>query len=505
MQREIRPEDIAYGNLQYFSEYAWKDDPEHVPNGDFQNEWYDLLQPDDRPKRLHIQWPREHAKTTCTSVKYVIWRLGRDHNLRVLIVSKSASLATNILREIKRNIEENDRIHRVFPDLQPDTPWSDVEIQVKRDRIQKDPSVRGVGLHGSLTGARADILILDDPFDEENIQTLGQRAKVENWIEKVSFTVVGPKGEIICIGTRWHHADYWGTLMEKTDDDGNHLFERRIYQAIENPQDELDDWRVLWPEKWSPERLYIRRLEIGRLRFNCLYQNDPSGYEGVLFREQDLAFYDPDKAISAHLGDLDFYMGVDPSISEEPTADYFAVARIAVDRKLRDVYVLDIYAKRIGFPAQVQQIDSLFRGWIPYIPHEAKGVGIRKVGIESIAYQRALAQQTYSMGLPVVQVQHSKRSKIQRMIGLQPHFENGRIKFPNPETHRTNWFDAFKEEYLSFPRGRHDDRLDALQIAFEIAGVVSSGSSIPFGPGGSQRPLMDWDRSKRSVVMRMPL
>ena len=133
---------------------------------------------------------------------------------------------------------------------------------------------------------------------------------------------------------------------------------------------------------------------------------------------------------------------------------------------------------------------------------------MQKVGIESVAYQRALQQAVYTRGLPVVEVKHSKRSKIQRMIGLQPHFENGRIKFPSSTGDasgvKPRWWEAFKEEYLSFPRGRHDDRLDALQIAFEIANVVTGGSSIPFGPGQSKRPMFSKE-PRRSVVMRLAI
>ena len=88
---DVSAEDLAYSNLRFFSEYCWGDVAGQVKNGAFHNEWYGMLQGDDRPRRLHIQAAREHAKTTCLSVKYPLWRVGRNPDLRVMIVSNLPS------------------------------------------------------------------------------------------------------------------------------------------------------------------------------------------------------------------------------------------------------------------------------------------------------------------------------------------------------------------------------------------------------------------------------
>ena len=78
-------------------------------------------------------------------------------------------------------------------------PWSVSELQVRRTPgvILKDPTFVGVGLHGPLTGKRADLIIVDDPFDESEIRTEAQRKKVEDWIEKVLIPTLTPQGEIV--------------------------------------------------------------------------------------------------------------------------------------------------------------------------------------------------------------------------------------------------------------------------------------------------------------------
>lgn len=117
-----------------------------------------------------------------------------------------------------------------------------------------------------------------------------------------------------------------------------------------------------------------------------------------------------------------------------------------------------------------------------FLPGEQQ---IRRIGIESIAYQKALSATGYTMGLPVQEVIHGRTDKVTRLLRIQPHIENGRIKFPDPEEFREiKWWSSFLDEYLSFPRGRRDDMMDALEIAISVADLTSGGSSIPFGPSG---------------------
>jgi len=185
---------------------------------------------------------------------------------------------------------------------------------------------------------------------------------------------------------------------------------------------------------------------------------------------------------------LDFIMSVDPNISEEAKSDNTAMVTIAVDRRHNDVYVLDIFAEPLGFVDQVKKMKEYasrtqFKVGKHYLPGEQY---IRKVGVEAIAYQRSLSATGYMMGLPIEEVQHGRLDKVTRIMRIQPHIENGRIKFPDPELYpECRWYAPFLDEYLSFPRGRRDDRMDALEIAISVADLTSSGSTIPYGPGGS--------------------
>jgi predicted phage terminase large subunit-like protein len=211
---------------------------------------------------------------------------------------------------------------------------------------------------------------------------------------------------------------------------------------------------------------------------------DPSGYEGRLFKTDWLeqGYYTVDEELIPRYGNLDYYMSIDPNISEEPKSDNTAICTIAVDRVHKDIYVLDFYAKPLDFLDQVHALRQYgsrpqLRVGKNFLPGEQR---ILKIGVESIAYQKSLQRTGYVMGLPVVEVQHGKMDKITRLLRLQPHFENQRIKFPDPEVHKTSWWDEFYDEYTTFPRSRRDDLLDALEVVVEVSGVANPASGIPW-------------------------
>jgi len=83
----------------------------------------------------------------------------------------------------------------------------------------------------------------------------------------------------------------------------------------------------------------------------------------------------------------------------------------------------------------------------------------------------------------VVEIQHQKSDKTTRILRVQPHIENGRVLFPiSAEGIQPRWWDGFYEEYCTFPRGRRDDRMDALETLITMVSSSFGESGIPWGP-----------------------
>jgi len=241
-----------------------------------------------------------------------------------------------------------------------------------------------------------------------------------------------------------------------------------------------------WPERWPVEKLLDMKERMGSLAFASQYMCDPSGYAGTVFNPDHIMHYDVDRDLLPIWGDLDFVMSVDPNITESPDSDNTAIVTAAIDRRRSTVYILDMFAKPLEYVGQVKQI-GMYGGRIQVnvgsrvLQTEMK---ISKIGIEAVAYQRSLQKTGYLMGLPVVEIKGGNQNKNVRIVGLQPHFENGRMRFPDPDKYKLPWYDGFYEEYVTFPKGRRDDMLDALEILMGMIGDSFGVSSIPWGPGG---------------------
>ena len=179
-------------------------------------------------------------------------------------------------------------------------------------------------------------------------------------------------------------------------------------------------------------------------------------------------------AFQRRLPDLVYVMGVDPAISESPTADYTTITTLGVDSETKGCYVFEIWRGRLDFPRQVKVIREKFEQM------KMRHTPIVNIGIESTAYQRALAQTAFLVGLPASEIR-APGSKVHRMYGLVPNIENGRIRFPDPAVRRDSWFDGFKMEYLAFPSGEHDDQLDSLYYAFQVADLSTKKPAFYFG------------------------
>jgi predicted phage terminase large subunit-like protein len=287
---------------------------------------------------------------------------------------------------------------------------------------------------------------------------------------------------LVVHNTRWHYDDYWNNLIQKSIENGG-MYVVKVYRPTEDMNDPASPLKALWPDVWSVDQLLARKAEIGTIRFNSLYLNDPSGYEGLIFKEKWLRYYNP---YSLHfIQNMQLFMGVDPNISEDPTSDYTAIVVLGFDPSKGEFYVLDIFRKQIEFPDQVREIKAIYEKWrniVQYYNLEKSNrwVGPLNVGVETVAYQKALARTVFMQGIPVKEI-NRKTDKLTRMVGLSPHFEGGRFHFPDPSIEPTPWLQPFIDEYVSFPKGKNDDQLDAIDCAVECADITKGKTGFYFG------------------------
>lgn len=163
------------------------------------------------PRRRMVQGFRGLGKSWITSA-FVLWRLYRDPDERILVVSANEYKATEFATFTRRLIEEIELLQFLRPrDSQRD---SVLAFDVGPSAAHQAPSVRAVGIGGQLAGGRASLIVADDVEVPKNSLTEIQREKLAEQIKEFD-AVLMPDGEVVYLGTPQTEQSIYRLLPER--------------------------------------------------------------------------------------------------------------------------------------------------------------------------------------------------------------------------------------------------------------------------------------------------
>ena len=257
--------------------------------------------------RFIIQGFRGVAKSFLTCA-YAVWRLWKDPQLKVLVVSASKDRADANAIFIKRIIQTIPFLKDLLPRPgQRDTQnLFDVGLAVP----DISPSVKSVGITGQITGSRADLLIADDVEVPNNSGTQVQRDKLSEAVKEFD-AVIKPGGQIIYLGTpqnemsiynelqkRGYQTVIWPVLYPETPKDREFYGERLAPLIAERYDKNPGYWagKPTDPDRFDFEEIEKRKLSYGRAGFalQFLLNTNLSDQEKYPLKVQDLIVADLD-------------------------------------------------------------------------------------------------------------------------------------------------------------------------------------------------------------------
>ena len=238
------------------------------------------------PERRIIMAYRGCGKSFLTA-GYVLWRLRRDPDTKILVISAAQDRAdafSVFCHDLLRNWF---MVKDLFPS---DTQrFSKVAFDVYGAKPDQSPSVRSSGIFGQITGSRADLIVADDCETPQSCETQLIRDKLRESIKEFD-SVIKPGGEIVFLGTphtqdsiyaKLEMAGYscriWPALYP-TEKKRQNYYGHRLAPKI---QDELDNDKSLAghpvdPRRFGWEELEARQLSIGKSTFNLQFLLDIS-------------------------------------------------------------------------------------------------------------------------------------------------------------------------------------------------------------------------------------
>jgi hypothetical protein len=388
-----------------------------------QLQWFDIIEgrpPRDlhpsetyiegRPTRIVVNTPPNHAKSTTITVNYCLWRMMKNPNIKIIVVSKTAEMAKKFLLQIKSRLTSDDYIE-LRKDFAPKGSWkegSDSWTATKfyingRSAEAKDPTVWAIGIGSQIYGARADIVIVDDAIDGSNAT---QYVKQMEWLNGEVATRLTPRtGRLFVVGTRIAEKDMYSELVNPDNYSGTQQIWTYFSQpAVLEYADDVKDWKTLWqysdlpsdeeqlPDengyyvKFDGETLDEIRSSMGAAQWGRMYMQEQVSEDNIFKYEtvkatcqNRVAGLIPDNKLSGREGGmigLRVIAGVDPA-----AAGYTAMVALGVDIVNGTRHVIDVWNKANASPNDIR---NTIKDW-------TSKYDVKEWRVEANAFQRFLA------------------------------------------------------------------------------------------------------------------
>jgi phage terminase large subunit-like protein len=420
----------------------------------FHREIYEVFESD--LTRIGIGAPRGHAKSTITDLVYVAWEIVHKRRKFILQVSDTYSQAVMFLEALKSEFEGNELLRAYYGNLATEK-WSEGEIIVNGIMVKAlgaGMKVRGLKYKES----RPDLIVVDDLENDELVESIERRDKLERWVNGALIPSMGKGGRIVFIGTILHYD----SLLAKILDKERYIeFYKKTYRAI------TDD-KALWPEHLNMEELekikqdYIAKGQ-GYL-FYQEYQNDPVSGENRKFKLEKIKYYDASTEMGLQGKLINHYIAIDRAYSLDKVADFTGIVVIATDQE-NNWYVK--LAERFKGTEKdlISKIFDLKHYFDPIM------IGIEQKAFE-FTIKPALDDEMRKRNdfIRVEELKDLGKNKNIRIEGLIPRFESGTVYLKRDQVN-------LLDELMQFPRGIHDDLIDALAYLLSLAQQAGKGMS----------------------------
>jgi predicted phage terminase large subunit-like protein len=461
----------------------------------------------DRNARLAIAAPRGHAKSTVTSLAYILWSICFGFEPFIVLISNTADQASDLLAGVKAELESNPLLLEDFPEAaeppgSKPTPerWRRTEI-ITRNAVRVIALGSGQRIRGRKHREhRPSLIILDDVENESEVLSADLRENRLSWFNKsVMKAGTTAKTNVVAVGTLLHFDSLLSRLVrEPGTAEMIPGWTARKYRAViswasrtelweqwiaiysfraehegaggaeaakaffdANREAMLDGSSVLWPERESYYQLMELRLREGEASFDSEKQNDPIDLKSCFFDPAKIHYWDDQyrsvEDLIRDLGSNSFIYGAcDPSLGREgKSRDDTAIVTVLIHNPTGIMYVLDADIRKRK-PLEI----------IHAIIEYNRVRQFEYFAMETNQFQEFLATELKRVSgqrgiqIPVFKINHSS-DKLGRIQSLEPMITSGFLRFS--KQHR-----QLIEQLRQFPKGAHDDGPDALEMAVQV-------------------------------------
>jgi predicted phage terminase large subunit-like protein len=406
------------------------------------------------------------GKSLLLSLYFPAWFIGNFPDQKLIISSHTADLAVDFGRKV-RNLIDSPAYKEIFPGL---TLSADSK-SAGRWTTGEGAEFFAVGVGGAVAGRGADLLIIDDPFSEQDVLNGNYEVfdKVYEWYAYGARTRLMPGGRVVVLHTRWAKNDLIGRLIEEAaKNEESDQWEYIEFPAIIN--EGTDNEKSLWPEQWTLESLKRTRASMPTFQWQAQYQQAPTSQSGALIKKEWWRIW---KGVDPPECDY-IIMALDAAQEATKRSDFTALTTWGVfyrddeatGEKTAAIILLNAINKRMEFPELKDLALREYRSWEPdcFI-------------IEKKSNGAALAQELRRMGIPLQDFTPSRgapgnaNTKYARVNAVADIVRSGLVWVPEYK-----WADEVVDQCNDFPAGKNDDLVDTVVMAlmrFRSGGFIT--------------------------------
>jgi predicted phage terminase large subunit-like protein len=429
---------------------------------------------DNKRMRLMVHAIPQGGKSVIVAQRLPAWLLGCNPTWRIKLACYNIQRAEQHGKALL-SVMRSEAFNLMFPHV-----IVPAQLQVgrwstdQRSRIADgQPSFAALGLSTGFVGEGCDVLLMDDPYASA-ADAYSKSTQDQVW----TFWTDDAKprlhdASVVLMYHRWVDDDLAGRLMEQEKDAWTEL---RYAGICDDPVTDPIG-RPLGEPLCQRLADYIREAEQGSAStFASLFQGRPMPIGGGMLKRDWFKIVGPDDVPPPQdLYDLNkvekvvrWAIGADLATSEKKSADY-TVAFAGCVTNRNNYYILKPYRERAEWPMAKRGIAAL-----------AEDHGIRRIEMDARGPQKGLVadfRETYPLSVTEFKAPGDKVAKayIWSDVAAQ-----GRVHLVEDGS---GWTAEFLREIELFPRGKHDDQVDALGILLHALWAKSSpyGAKIKVG------------------------
>jgi len=418
-------------------------------------------------RRILIHAPPRVGKSTIVRL-FAAYMLGVNPLERVKYVCYNIERATEHSKAIRALVQDKTYRtyfpHTTFPKLMPSSAWYTIQRLARRDA---EPSFQPLGLVTGFVGSGADTLLIDDPYSDakDAMSTIYNESVRIFWQETTKPRILD--GNVIVMFHRYSDIDFIAMLIEEGG------WEQWIYSAIAEDSNDILGRPIgeqLTP-RFGEDYFYNVRDQIPASTWEAQFQGRPYPAGGGLIKKEWFEIVDeapPMRPQYIFKNDLNEYlntivMGVDLAVSSKNSADYTVAFPVGISNK-GNFYVFRPYRAQAEWPDARKGIND-----------RANEMNVRTIGMEANATQKAMADDLrHATKKNIIKVQ-PLTDKEARCRMWTPLAEMGRIILVEDGS---GWTTECLVEFAAFPKGKNDDRIDALGSGLAVAGSGRWGEKL---------------------------